>query len=65
MNRFETAALLRGSITPGQEYFLTHQKAEVLAKHRQIVGIHKPIPQLSKRQAWSLINAIKGDSGDE
>ena len=56
-NQFERAAA-RGSLTPAQERFLIKCDRESLSLARQQTGIAKPIPRLSKKSAWLLINSI-------
>jgi hypothetical protein len=65
-NRFLLAhARKRGTRSRSQEAFLTSQKPKVLAIYRQELGIFEPIPRLSKRRAWLLINRIVADQQRE
>lgn len=57
-NRFEDAHSRRGSLTPAQEKFLIKCDRETLSLARQVTGITKPIPRLSKKAAWLLIRQI-------
>lgn len=64
-NRFELAAQQpRGTLTRAQERFLITQAPAILAEHRRRVNVFNPIPKLSKRQAWLLINSIAKAGGE-
>lgn len=61
-NRFLLAhALPAGTITRNQERFLTGQSSVTLKRYRHELMIFKPIPKLSKGDAWKLIHAITQD----